>query len=152
MEKGILTSWIAQLAAVFARPFRSSSLDAYVLATVKSEPLAVVLMPATGRRVVFPRPLALQLASQARLNVVVGRKPRTTPSAAAKRAKPKPVRVCASKQKRRATPRSVFLQARHRVVSLVRPVSAAIIALPVKAKSARPVVRLGSCRVTRFAA
>jgi hypothetical protein len=152
MSKGILASWFASVAAVLSRPFQT---DAIALAPAAS-PAPQLLMPAAmAPRAALPRPLAAQLASHAKLNVRAGRKPRVAPIAAGVRAKAKPVQPAKAAKAVKTSknqPRSVFLQARHVAArAAVRP-TAAIIPMPVRAKTTRPHARPGTGRVVRFAA
>jgi hypothetical protein len=152
MTRGRLTSWFVQLAAAITRPFQAQDrvANATAPATIGCLAPASALQPVLQQP--LARPLAAQLASQAKLNPKAGRKARTTAVVAAKTAKPKPRRATAPTSKRQSTARSVFLQARHKATIPAKQPSAAIIPLPAKPKSSRPIARAGTGRVVRFAA
>jgi hypothetical protein len=136
-------SWVKRISVVIAQVLLGTPAQIRVVERVVNAPLPVQ----KAYRRAQSSLLAAQLASQAKLNVPIGRKPRLAAARPTKKSKPKPLLV--REIKRGSKVRSVFLQARHSVAQMPSKPTAAVVALPTAPKHQRPIV---ATRNTKLAA
>ena len=139
--------WLAQITAKVRALFTQIAPAAEVVA----EPPSIVAAPHIEMPLIkphFPRMLAARIASQAKLNVPVGKKPRIAKMTAAKSATRRPKK--AHEVKSTSNARSVYLPAKH--LAAKTKTGNNVIALPIAAKTTKPLAKMPIAKVSRIAA